>query len=277
MNPHAGRDVGRYLRDLAARLDELAPTVVAGTPDAAHQMRTTARRASACLTSFGDALAIPDGVGMGRELSWLSAELGAFRDAEVLATRLPAEHEVPAPVEQALTEALARATTDLRTALDSPRFAALSPALAAAGAIATPRPRRRELRRAVRQVWHRTQRRHAAYLAARDEHLRDEALHEVRKSLRRLRYACDALGTSCGSRIVAGAAEAKTVQEVLGEHHDAVVSIGLLRGLAADERDPARIAAYVLLFDVENSSRDRALARFAATWPQLEPHFRRRH
>ena len=274
MNPRAGRDVGRYLRDLAARLDELVPTVVAGTPDAAHQMRTTARRASACLTSFGDVLEIPDGVSMGRELSWLSAELGAFRDAEVLATRLPAAHEVPATVEQALTEALARATTDLRTALDSSRFAALSPALAAAGAAATPRPRRRDLRRAVRQVWRRTQRRHAAYLTAADEHLRDESLHEVRKSLRRLRYASDALGASCGSRIVAGAAEAKTVQEVLGEHHDAVVSIGLLRGLAADERDPARIAAYVLLFDVETTARDRALARFEATWPQLEPHFR---
>jgi CHAD domain-containing protein len=275
MSPHAGRDVGRYLRDLAARMDELAPTVVEGAPDAAHQMRTTARRASACLASFGTELGIADDLPLGSELSWLGAELGRFRDAEVLATRLPNEHEVPAPVEQALTESLARATTDLRTALGSARFAALSPALAAAGTSADPRPRRRKLRRAVRRVWRRTQRRHAAYAAAVDEQARDEALHEVRKSLRRLRYACDALGTACGSRIVAGAAEARTVQEVLGEHHDAVVSIGLLRGLAADERDPARIAAYLLLFDVETTARDRALARFEATWPRLEPHFRR--
>lgn len=276
MNPRAGRDVGRYLRDLASRLDELAPTVLAGAPDAAHQMRTTARRASACLTSFGTVLDIPGAEAVVGELSWLGAQLGTYRDAEVLASRLTVGHEAPPRVEQALTEALARAMTELRTALGSPRFKALSPALAAAGASATTRPPRRELRRAVRRVWKRTRRRHAAYLAAEDDRLRDEALHELRKSLRRLRYACDALGTSCGQGVVAGAAQARVVQEVLGEHHDAVVSIGLLRALAADERDPARIATYLLLFDVEASARERALTRFEATWPQLEPHFRRR-
>jgi CHAD domain-containing protein len=274
MKPHAGRDIGRYLRDLAVRFDELAPTVVAGLPDAAHQMRTTARRASACLATFAPVLHVTDDADLRSELAWLTAELGAFRDAEVLATRLPGDHEVPLRVEQALSETLARATTDLLAALDSRRFAALPLALAAVGATAK-RPRRRELRRAVRRSWRRTQRRHAAYLAASDAHQRDELLHEVRKSLRRLRYACDALGTSCGKRVVAGAAEAKDVQEVLGEHHDAVVSLSLLRGLAVAERDPARLAAYALLFDVETTARDRALARFEAAWPQLEQHFLR--
>jgi CHAD domain-containing protein len=128
----------------------------------------------------------------------------------------------------------------------------------------------------VRKVWRRTQQRHAAYLTADDENLRDEALHEVRKSLRRLRYSCDALGTSCGTRVVSGAAEAKAVQEILGEHHDAVVSLGVLRGLSVGERDPGRVAAYALLFDVEVTARDRALRRFEEAWPRLEPHFRRR-
>ena len=276
MKPHTGRDVGRYLRELAGRFDELAPTVVAGVPDAAHQMRTTARRASACLVTFGPVLRVSHDVDLRSELGWLTAELGAFRDAEVLATRLPGDHEVPLRVEQALSETLAQATSDLGAALSSPRFAALPAALAAAGATAEPNPRRRDLRRAVRRGWQRTHRRYAAYLAASDEGERDEALHEVRKSLRRLRYACDALGPSCGSRIVAGAEEAKAVQEVLGEHHDAVVSLSLLRGLAVAERDPARLATYALLFDVETTARDRALKRFEQAWPQLEPHFRHR-
>ena len=98
----------------------------------------------------------------------------------------------------------------------------------------------------------------------------------MRKSIRRLRYACDALGASCGRRVVAGAEEAKAVQEILGEHHDAVVSLGLLRGLAVDEHDPGRLAAYALLFEVETTARDRALGRFDASWPQLDRHFRRR-
>jgi CHAD domain-containing protein len=276
MKPHAGRDVGGYLRDLAVRFDELAPTVVAGVPDAAHQMRTTARRASACLATFGPVLRLSHDADLRTELGWLTAELGAFRDAEVLATRLPGDHEVPVRVEQALGETLARATTDLRAALGSPRFTALPAALAAVGATAGPSPRRRDLRRAVRRGWQRTLRRHATYLAASDERERDEALHEVRKSLRRLRYACDALGTSCGGRIVAGAAEAKSVQEVLGEHHDAVVSLSLLRGLAVAERDPARLATYAVLFDVETTARDRAVKRFEQAWPRLEPHFARR-
>ena len=276
MKPHTGRDVGRYLRELAGRFDELAPTVVAGVPDAAHQMRTTARRASACLVTFGPVLRVSHDVGLRSELGWLTAELGAFRDAEVLATRLPGDHEVPLRVEQALSETLAQATSDLGAALGSPRFAALPAALAAAGATAEPNPRRGDLRRAVRRGWQRTHRRYAAYLAASDEGERDEALHEVRKSLRRLRYACDALGPSCGSRVVAGAEEAKAVQEVLGEHHDAVVSLSLLRGLAVAERDPARLATYALLFDVETTARDRALKRFEQAWPQLEPHFRHR-
>ena len=275
MKPHPGRDVGRYLRDLAGRLEELAPTVVTGVPDAAHQMRTTARRASACLTSYGPLLDIPHGDSLRRELGWLTGELGTYRDAEVLATRLPAEHQVPTRVEQALDEALARATTDLRTALGAPRFSALPPALTAAAASAMPHPGRSDLRRAVRRGWQRTRRRHAAYLTAVDDKLRDERLHEVRKSLRRLRYTCDALGASCGSRVTAAAEEAKAVQEYLGEHHDAVVSLGLLRGLAVDEHDPGRLAAYALLFEVETTARDRALSRFEAAWPRLDRHFRR--
>ena len=275
MKPHAGRDVGRYLRDLADRIAELAPAVVAGVPDAAHQMRTAARRASACLTTVGPAVGVGDVVDLRHELAWLTAALGTFRDAEVLATRLPGGNEVPLGVEQALSRTLAQAASDLGTALGSARFAALPVALAAAGATARSRPRRRDLRRAVRRGWHRVQLRHAAYLAAVDGHERDEALHEVRKSLRRVRDACEALGTSCGSRVVAGAPAAKAVQELLGEHHDAVVSLSLLRELAGAERDPARLASYAVLFDVETTARDRALARFDAAWPHLEPHFRR--
>jgi CHAD domain-containing protein len=276
MRPRAGRDVGRYLRDLAVRLDELTPSVVAGAPDAAHEMRTTTRRASACLAAFGPVLFNAPDTALRGELSWLTAELGAFRDAEVLAARLPGDHPVPDQMQQALGQALAQAPRDLRAALESHRFAALPAALTELATTARRRPRRRELRRAVRGGWNRTHRRHEAYLAASDDHHRDEALHEVRKSLRRLRYACEALGTSCGSRVVAGAAQAKVVQEVLGEHHDAVVSLSLLRGLAVAESQPARLAAYALLLEVETTARDRALTRFEAAWPQLELDFRRR-
>lgn len=277
MEPRAGRDVGRYLRGLAGRLDKLAVPTVAGEPDAAHQLRTTARRASACLRVFGPAIGVTDDADLRGELRWLTTVVGTFRDAEVMAARLRAGSQPSPQVDRALSAALDRTAADLRAAVTSPRFGLLPRSLAATGAAtraATGRPpRRRDLRRAVRKEWRRAARRHATYRTAANERERDEALHALRRSLRRLRYACDALGTSCGSRVVRVAAAAKKAQEVLGEHHDAVVSLGLLSGLAATEGGAAWASAHAPMFDLETRARDRARVAFDAQWPRLEALF----
>ena len=273
MEPRAGRDVGRYLRGLARRLDELALPTVAAEPDAAHQLRTTARRATACLRVFGPALGVTDDADLRGDLRWLTTVLGTFRDAEVMAARLRAGSQPSPQVDRALTAALERTATDLRAAVTSPRFGQLPRTLAATGAATGRPPRRRDLRRAVRGEWRRAVRRHAAYRTAANERERDEALHALRRSLRRLRYACDALGTSCGRRVVRAAAAAKKAQEVLGEHHDAVVSLGLLEGLAATEGSAAWASAHTPMFDLETRARDRARAAFDAQWPRLEALF----
>ena len=61
---------------------------------------------------------------------------------------------------------------------------------------------------------------------------RDLELHEVRKAAKRLRYATEAaepvLGAATGKLIT----HTKRVQEVLGEHQDAVVAAPVLREIA---------------------------------------------
>src|SRR5205807_5753268 len=57
----------------------------------------------------------------------------------------------------------------------------------------------------------------------------DEALHEVRISAKRVRYAAEAVAPVIGRKASRFARAAADLQEVLGEHHDAVVTGQLLR------------------------------------------------
>lgn len=266
------QDLRSHLAGLARRLRRLAPRVRNGESDAAHQMRITARRARASLAVFGPALGLDDTVALRAELRWLTGVLGDFRDAEVMVSRLPTDHDVPDRVRHTLGEGLDGARARLLEALESDRFAALSPALDAAAARAR-EPGRKALTKALMASWRRTRRRHAAYLACSEDAERDERLHEVRKAARRLRYACEAVGPAAGAGIAGGAAAARRVQDVLGEHQDAVVSLSLLRGLAVAERDASRAASYAVLVEVETVARARAQERFARSWPKLEGRF----
>ncbi len=63
----------------------------------------------------------------------------------------------------------------------------------------------------------------------------DAALHEVRKSAKRLRYAAEAAAPVFGKQATALARAAEEIQEILGDHHDSVVTRDLLRELAASD------------------------------------------
>ncbi|XTR52430.1 CHAD domain-containing protein [Pseudarthrobacter sp. So.54] len=66
----------------------------------------------------------------------------------------------------------------------------------------------------------------------------DLELHEVRKRAKRLRYAAEASAPVFGKRATAQARAAEEIQEILGEHHDSVVTRDLLR--QAGHRQPWR-------------------------------------
>jgi CHAD domain-containing protein len=82
---------------------------------------------------------------------------------------------------------------------------------------------------------------------------RDEALHRVRKRAKRLRYTASATGDDKVS------SRAKTVQSLLGDHQDSVVSRGhLLKEAAAAHAAGEDTFTYGVLYQLEDEVARRA-------------------
>jgi CHAD domain-containing protein len=233
------RDVlAPYLDAQVRRLRQLDPQVRADLPDAVHQMRVACRRIRAVLACYR------------RDFDRRAAShLGRERDLEVLRDHLGAlvaQHESTEAAQQAwidgaLARDLAAARETARRALDGGRYDALVLALTdpAAWPPWSPharRPARRELRRGLRAEW---TRREAATKVA--EHARsarrDESLHEVRKVVKRLRYAAEAAQGRLGERATDLAEAMASLQEALGRHHDDAVARVAVAGFGR-ERSP---------------------------------------
>ncbi len=158
--------------------------------------------------------------------------LGVARDAEVLAERYErgldglAESNVRGPVRERLVEgARKRYQTGWRrslTAMRSPRYFRLLDALEALVAAEPPPPVPGEApaETTIDSAYKRVRKAaKAADAAAEAEEAHfDEALHRIRKRAKQLRYTAAATGAS------AVADRAKTIQTLLGDHQDSVVS-----------------------------------------------------
>jgi CHAD domain-containing protein len=104
-------------------------------------------------------------------------------------------------------------------------------------------------------------------------HERDEALHEMRKSAKRLRYAAEATAPVAGAKADRLVDEVKAVQELLGEHQDSVVARGLLRELgAAAPGDAGNGFTFGWLHREERARADRVEAELPGTWATLRRH-----
>jgi CHAD domain-containing protein len=90
----------------------------------------------------------------------------------------------------------------------------------------------------------------------------DEALHAVRKRGKRARYAGELVGRKEFVR------RAKDLQDVLGEHQDAVVAARRLRELAAGA-SPEQAVAAGRLVEREKERRAEARAAWRQVWKRL--------
>ncbi|WP_170175175.1 CHAD domain-containing protein [Georgenia muralis] len=258
--------MAQYLRAQVDTLTDLVDAVRADEPDAVHRMRVATRRLRSALATFGPLLEPVDQ--LRDDARWLGRRLGAVRDAEVMAARL-ADHasglgddDAVAALAGMLEERHRTAHAELVEALDSPRAGDLTRALDRfrAGPPIVPGASGKDLRRRVRKDHRRVVRRLEAALAEDDPAVRDPLLHEARKAAKRLRYAAEAVTPAVGKPAVRLAAAAEELQEVLGEHQDAVTARGLLEGLRPAATEPetwlhARLAL------VERDLADRAEAR----------------
>jgi CHAD domain-containing protein len=184
------------------------------------------------------------------ELKWLADVLGKVRDAEVMAARLdralgelPPE-QVVGPVANRLTGGLraqaSRTTSAWSARSTAGRYAALLDELDALLAAA---PTTRGCGRPRSSCRAGSGARSARFEQLLDtaEHGsaggpplpgvldRDTALHEARKAAKQARYAAEARYRSAAPAATALAAAMEELQELLGDHHDSVVTRQLLR------------------------------------------------
>ena len=164
---------------------------------------------------------------MREELAWLGGALGPVRDLDVLVEHLTAEVESLGDDRQSgrkLVRTLERsrrtARRQLIAALDSDRYFALLDRLEQPVATIADEPTLAEIHAAE----HKRLRKAVKTL---DDASHDEELHAVRIHVKRARYAAELAGSADYVQA------AKALQDVLGEHQDAVVAAEKLR----DARD----------------------------------------
>ncbi|MFI2782860.1 CYTH and CHAD domain-containing protein [Streptomyces sp. ALB3] len=243
----AGDHVLAYVRRQVEAVVALDPAVRRDLPDSVHRMRVATRRLRSVFRTYRTVLDRTVTDPLRDELKWLAAELGADRDQEVLDARLRSHLAgLPDPLllgpvsaRLKLTSVARRAGTRRRvtSVLDDGRYLALLDALDAV--LADP-PLLPAAARAPKDVLPRAVLKDYERLAARVGHAleqppgeqRDVAMHEARKAAKRVRYAAEAAAPALGKPAKRLAGRVKSVQSVLGDHQDSVVTRAALRTLA---------------------------------------------
>ncbi|MBV8396083.1 MAG: CYTH and CHAD domain-containing protein [Actinobacteria bacterium] len=270
--PRAAGDV-EHLRFLLRRqlreLETWDPGVrLGGDPEDLHRFRVATRRGRALIRAsrplVGNRLE-----GLARELRWLGGLLGPVRDLDVLIAHL---HGVlPALggdasggeiIVAALEDERAALHDTLLRALASDRYLELldrvdddAAAIAAVpDAVGLTDVARIEVRRAQK-----------AY-AKLDPVPSDDALHGVRIKAKHARYAAELASLTSAKGMRRLVAAAKELQDVIGEHQDAVVAEARVRKLA---RAKSALAAGRIV-EIERGRRRRARADVPAAWKRFE-------
>ncbi len=276
------------LAGLASELAEREAEVRAGVEDGVHQLRVVCRRLRGLLATYRPLLDREVTDPVRDELRWVAQELGDGRDAEVVRDRLrELVAAVPAPlvvgpvlarIDSEYAERLDAAGAHAAEVLDSARYRALVTAvkhLVAAPPFTTvaEEPAAGVLRRRVRKDFGRLADR-VALLRALDEvgeqpgdEAEDEALHDVRKAAKRLRYACEVLEPVWGADAKALRKAAQEVTQVLGERQDTTVTRADLLRLA-DRATAAGESAFTfgVLHAREEARADELGVELTAVW-----------
>ncbi|MDQ0377285.1 CHAD domain-containing protein [Amycolatopsis thermophila] len=240
-------------------------------PEDLHQMRVAVRRLRSALKLLG-----PAGDDVRAELKWLGAALGEVRDHDVLIGHLratvasfeAADQPAGARLVRIFVAERAKAKRRLNRCLGSSRYTALL--RSAARLVLTELPLatadgpvvvdvaaliRKPYRKLVKAV------------AALPADPPDDELHELRIYGKRLRYAAETAKSAARKKEIAQVKSlikaTRQLQDVLGDHQDAVVAAARMRELVATADEAA--VGFVAGRIAERELRRRATAR--AAWP----------
>ena len=283
MSSLRGDDV--LLGHLVAQVAELRrqnARLLADDQTAVHQLRIAARRLRSALTTYRPLLDPSTTEPVREELRWLGRSLSEARDAQVLRERLHAMLG-DEPPELVLGPVLARIDDELRAAyraglelavqtLDGERYARLLDTLddLVASPPSTPaarQPAHEILPLLLRRDAKRLRRAVAAIDRSPTGPERDAALHAARKKAKRLRYAAESAVPALGKPAKRLTAAAKTMQQILGDHQDAVVSRQHLRDYAVRAHGNGENGfTFGRLHALEQARADEAERAFGRAW-----------
>ena len=240
--------------------------------EALHQLRVATRRSRALLRAARGLVAGWWAEPLRAELAWLGGLLGPVRDLDVLLEHLDVEAAVlegdDARAFRRLRKRLADERDDDRAtllhAMDEPRYYRLLDTLVRAGS--APAGDGEVSLTEIAEAAFARLRRAAKSLPKKPT---DDELHAVRIDTKRARYAAElaapALGKA-GARLVE---RAKDLQDVIGEHQDAVVAEARIRSLA--ERGGGRTGLAAGRLVERQHARKRAARRaYPDAWRRLD-------
>lgn len=261
-DPSAPGTLRAALREQAARILAHDPGTRLGEDvEELHQMRVATRRARAFLRAGHDLLDPAWSGALRDELRWLGGVLGPVRDLDVLLDHLrPAVESLGGDAVEGrkllrtLERDRRRARRPLERALAGERYFALLDALEQPAPAVAEEPgldeihaaEHRRLRKAVRAL---------------GDEPPDDELHAARIRVKRARYAAELRGDEAYVKA------AKRLQDVLGEHQDAVVAEERLRELGA--KHPGGAVAAGRLIERERDRGLRARDEWRDAWKRL--------
>jgi len=272
-----------------AVVDERLPAALVGDdPEALHDVRVALRRSRGALRQGKGVLPKHLVACFAPELAHLQRTTGPVRDLDVLLAALDARVEADpdgglAPLRAVVADRLAQERAALIDTLRSPRTVALlddwRETLVALSDATTAReadewgrwPKRAasDARAVVQERIDAQRERLLEQGRAIDDDSSAEAVHEVRKQGKELRYIVELFADQVPETATPEAAKAmRSLQNLLGRHHDLAVQQAMVRELSDALDASARSAAAALLADLEEQQHHEQ-ARFAKRFARV--------
>lgn len=269
----------RVLAFHLAAFQREAPAARGGDVEAVHQFRVATRRLRATLQLFAPMLPASTVGAVAEGLSWLGRGIGGVRDLDVLALAVAAcgrrfgddARAALRPLEHDVLERRAVALAELARILDTGQCRQLLARLtqltvsrpAARGAVRLGdvaadlvRPLLRAVQRAGRDL---------------DAETPAVALHRLRVRVKRLRYACETLAALAGDDMRPVLRRMVRLQDLLGEHQDAVTQAVWLRAYAGSAQlPPATLLSTGALVDRLDRHARKLRARVPQMWRRFD-------
>jgi CHAD domain-containing protein len=237
--PHLQRMIRRQYEEILAH----DPGTRLGTdPEALHKMRVAVRRLRAFLRVARPILDRGWADELRAELKWIGRALGAVRDHDVLLIHVRAQAETLPSTDVAalglIVEGIERhretSREEMLEALSSPRYLELLGRVELAGEAPQWNGKRRSVRKFAATEFKKLER----AIKALDPTPSDTELHRLRVRGKRARYAGELAEAAVGKKARRFVDRAKNVQDVLGEHQDAVVADERMRELVLSRSNP---------------------------------------